>query len=242
MESFTVFKLRRTFMPTAVTLSMFTFSVALAKQNLLGVAKYLGFEPQASQSASVQQALDRIRQHLERPQPKASEPKDPSSLSPKTSESKDEGSLAPTTKTQTADGSTTGPATSPPPPSADSDSSRPSPPRGLPTTVSPFSKAGDSTNKAPSVKDLFGVKEVSGHMSGPWQTMRQKFAKVWRPVRPHPPRGSLNVTGLVEVTSPKATIVIEVFAWFDPKTETFDPYTMILALKHIKRKQMVPER
>jgi hypothetical protein len=227
-------------MPTAVTLSMFTFSAALAKQNLLGVAKYLGYESQASQNTSVQQALDRIRQHMEKPQPRASESKGSGSLAPKTSESKDEGALAPTTKTQTADGSTTGPANSPPPPSTDP--SRGSPPRGLPSTVSPFSKAGDSTDKAPSVKDLFGVKEVAEHMSGPWQTMRQKFAKVWRPIRPHPPRGSLNLTGLVEVTSPKATIVIEVFAWFDPKTESFDPYTMILALKHIKRKQMVPER
>ncbi|KAH6657332.1 hypothetical protein BKA67DRAFT_186298 [Truncatella angustata] len=238
VDSDTVFKLERTLMPTAMTLSMWSFSVALAKHNFYNVAKQFGYEPRAEQVATVQQTLDRIRQHMEKP-PSSRTPgsvSDPTSLDAKP-DTKDEKAMGPT-KRQTADGSTDS-APSPPPSSGEmSDSTTGG---RFPGPISPFSKSQESADgKQPSAKDVHGVREVSGHTAGAWQALRQKWQQVWKPKKPFPPRGSVKFSGLVEVASPKASLVVDVLAWYDPKTNSVDGKTLRLALRAIKPRQMSP--
>ncbi|KAI0126977.1 hypothetical protein BJ170DRAFT_684548 [Xylariales sp. AK1849] len=240
IESRLALVLQRTLMPTQVTRLMLSFSLALAKQNALGVAKILGYEPAPQQGAQAQQTLERIRQYMAKSQSKTSgSTPDPSSLDPKASESKDPRSLTATTKTQTANGSTSEPPPSASPPSADSSQSSPEK-KGLPGVVSPFSSPATTDDKPPSAKDIYGVREVAEHTSGAWNAMMKQWSKIMRPVTPLPPRGCVGVSGLVEISSPKASVIIEVSAWFDPKTQTIGNETLILKLRQLKPRQLTP--
>lgn len=239
VDSDIVFKLERTLMPTAMTLSMWSFSMALAQHNFHTLVKQFGYEPKAEQVASVQQTLDRIRQHMEKPPP----PRTPGSVSDTTSldakslDPKDEKSLSPT-KRQTAGGSTADSTASSSPLDSPTDSASGG---KFPGTVNLFTGTpGVPDDKKPITKDLHGVKEVSEHTVGAWKALRQKWQQVWKPKRPFPPRGSVQFSGLVEVASPKASLVVDVLAWYDPKTNSVDGKTLRLALRAIKPRQMTP--
>lgn len=240
VDSDLVFKLERTLMPTAMTLSMWSFSVALAQHNFHTMAKQFGYEPKVDQTASIQQTLDRIRQHMERPPP----PRAPGPVSDSTSwdtkslDSKDEKALGPT-KRQTAEGSTTDSAAAPSSsPEAPSDSTSTG---KFPGATSPFTRtSGSSDDKQLTTKDMHGVRTVSEHTAGAWNALRQKWRQVWKPKRPYPPRGAVQFSGLVEVASPKASLVIDVLAWYDPKTNSVDGKTLRLALRAIKPRQITP--
>lgn len=239
VDSDVAFKLQRTLMPTAMTLSMWSFSMTLAQHHYSSIAKYFGVQPKEDQEQSVQQVLDRMRQHIVKgTPPKASGmTSDPTTLSPKPTESKDEKAVSPTRR-QTADGSPTDDSTtSQTPEDATPDGSGGS---RFPGAVSPFSKSQETPEKRPSAKDIHGVREVSEHTVGAWQALRQKWKQVWKPRRPYPPRGSVHFAGLVEVASPKASLVIDVSAWFDPKTNSIDGKTLSLALRAIRPRQMSP--
>jgi hypothetical protein len=239
VESDLVFKLERTLMPTAMTLSMWSFSVTLAQHNFYNIAKQFGYEPKTEQVMNVQQTLDRIRQYIERSPPPKSPGSfaEPTSLDPKRTDSKDEKALG-HSKRQAADGSPTDSAASQAsPPDSAPDASTGS---RFPGAVSPFTKPSEMSEKRPSAKDVHGVKEVSEHTVGAWQALRQKWQQVWKPKRPFPPRGSVQFSGLVEVASPKASLVVDVLAWYDPKTNSVDGKTLRLALRAIKPRQVTP--
>lgn len=217
------FRLQRTLMPTALTLSMWSFSVALAKQNFLGVAKQLGFTPTSDTHDSVQQTLERIRQHMEKP-PLPKHPgvvSEGSSLDSKSPQAKDARAL-----------------TSPSPPDGSPDSSAG---RGLPGPLSPFSKPPTaSEGKLPSAKDIYGVKEISEHTNGAWAALKKQWYKVWRPIRPLPPRGSVEFRGLVEVANQKASLVIDLQAFYDPAGNAIHKPSMVCLLRTVKPRRMVP--
>jgi hypothetical protein len=71
---------------------------------------------------------------------------------------------------------------------------------------------------------------------------KQKFAEKWKPARAYPPRGSILVGGLVELDSPKAWLVFDVKAAYDPKTKDFDTPSMNLRLRRIQMKTQKPLR
>ncbi|KAI1850972.1 hypothetical protein JX265_007297 [Neoarthrinium moseri] len=239
VDSATVFKLQRTLMPTAATLSLWSFSTTLAKHNFWTMAKYLGYDAKPDPSSQLEQTLDRLRQHIGKTQSRPPPPvPDTNSLESKSAETKD---LAPTTKRQTADGAAAGSTPSAPPPEGTAQEASG---KGFPQAIRPFSRPAPegSEQKIPSAKDIYGVKEVSATTTGAWQAMRQKFRRVWRPVRPFPPRGSVEFRGLVEVASSKASIVVDVQAFYDPKSQTIDTKTMVLGLRTLKPRQMAPAR
>ncbi|KAK9769515.1 hypothetical protein SCAR479_13826 [Seiridium cardinale] len=239
VDSNIVFKLERTLTPTAVTLSMWSFSVALAQQNFHNIAKHFGFEPKAEQVASVQQTLDRLRQRMEKsPSPKApGSVSESTSLDAKSTDAKDEKALS-TEKRQTADGSTTESAAAQ---SSSADTSHESTTGSrFPGAIGPFSRSPESPDKRSSAKDMHGVREVAEHTAGAWQALKQRWRQVWKPKRPFPPRGSVQFSGLVEVACPKASVVIDVLAWYDPKTDSLDGNTLRLGLRAFRPRQMSP--
>jgi len=69
---------------------------------------------------------------------------------------------------------------------------------------------------------------------------KTKFAQTWRPAPNYPPRGSILVSGLIELDSPKAWLVIDVRAAWDPKTKQYDPRSMLLAIRRLQMKRQAP--
>jgi len=78
------------------------------------------------------------------------------------------------------------------------------------------------------------------HFFRPLVAFKNKFTQTWRPAPNYPPRGSVILSGLVEIDSPKAWIVIDVKAAYDPKTKTFDSRCMSLALRRLQMKKQGP--
>ncbi|ORY57887.1 uncharacterized protein BCR38DRAFT_354178 [Pseudomassariella vexata] len=223
------FKINRALWPSALTQSLWSFSTALMKQNFLGVVQYLGFNPNPNNtSANVQQAIDKMRQRIDKSQQpmEKTESKHPS---PNT--------LPQATKPQGAEGS-----------SASIDRSSADTPhtttRPLPTSGS-VSPNGPPLGKPQSAKDIYGINQVSEHTSGPLQAFKKKFAQTWRPWRMppnYPPRGSLKVLGMVELTGPRGKVVVDVFAWFNPATNTIDTSTIKIFLRSVSPKVQEPLR
>ena len=87
-------------------------------------------------------------------------------------------------------------------------------------------------------------KEVSiplqAHLTKPLLAFKTEFQKNWKPARNFPPRGSILVTGFVEVDSPRAWLVFDVKAAWDPKTKTFDLMSMVLSLRRLQMKKQGP--
>ncbi|KAI1496982.1 hypothetical protein F5X99DRAFT_398393 [Biscogniauxia marginata] len=222
VDSLVVFRLQRTLWPSALTISLWSFSGALMKQNALHVAKAFGYEPRTNPFVGVQQTMDRTHQHSKKP---------PSRPDSQTSSS------SPPTKTQAADGSPMSPVDKS---SASSTTARDALGSGagisgvLPTI--PNAEPG----KPKSAKDIYMVKMTQEHTSGPWETFKRKLAETWRPLKDFPPRGSISVSGLVELHSPRAIITIDVNAWWDPKTETFHARSMNLRLKALRMRKQAP--
>lgn len=70
----------------------------------------------------------------------------------------------------------------------------------------------------------------------------QKFREKWRPVRAQPPRGCVQVSGLVEVETSKAFMVFDVSGWWDPKAHGYHYRSMVVYLKRFQRRAQAPIR
>jgi hypothetical protein len=81
---------------------------------------------------------------------------------------------------------------------------------------------------------------LRGHFFRGIMAFKQKFSQTWRPYPTYPPRGSISVSGLVELDSPKAWLVFDVRSAWDPKTKQFDPTSMQLKLRRMQMKQQAP--
>jgi hypothetical protein len=87
------------------------------------------------------------------------------------------------------------------------------------------------------------VQEVTTSIakSQPWET----FKKTWRreflnELKIDPVRGAFFVWGLVEVETPKAYLVIDMYTWYDPKTKAYQPGTLKMRLRRVQPKMQSP--
>ena len=195
-------------------MSLWSFTGALMKQNASAVARVLGQEQKDQPKANFQQTLDKIQQQLQRPQQKE-DSKSPSPLPPTNNSPVEPGSA---NNAPTATGTSTG-VSSP-----------------LPTAPN------QAASKQRSARDIYAVKMAQEHTSGPWQAFKQKLAQSWQPLRDYPPRGSISVSGVVELDTPRARITLDAFAWWDPKTEKFDGRSLVLRFRSIRPKSQNPMR
>jgi hypothetical protein len=78
------------------------------------------------------------------------------------------------------------------------------------------------------------------HLRRAFVAFKTKFAQTWRPAPNYPPRGSILVSGLIELDSPKAWLVIDVKAAWDPKTKQYDPRSMHLVMRRLQMKRQAP--
>ena len=74
----------------------------------------------------------------------------------------------------------------------------------------------------------------------PMMAFRTKLAETWRLAPDYAPRGSILVSGLVEIDSPKAWLVFDVKAGYDPKERTWDRRSMKVKLRRYQLKRQAP--
>jgi hypothetical protein len=106
----------------------------------------------------------------------------------------------------------------------------------------PSGPSPSTDSKQQSLKDQYAIKMAKEHSNAPGQAFKQKYAQLWRPLHDYPPRGSLSVSGVVELDTPRARITVEAFAWFDPKSQKFDSKSLILRWRSIRPKAQRPLR
>lgn len=89
-------------------------------------------------------------------------------------------------------------------------------------------------------EDKGSLVPLQEHLKKPMLAFKSMLARTWRPAKNYPPRGSILVTGFVEVDSPRAWLVFDVKAAWDPKTKTYDPRSMVLSLRRLQMKKQGP--
>ena len=82
---------------------------------------------------------------------------------------------------------------------------------------------------------------LQSHFLKALMAFKAKFRQTWRPAPNYAPRGSLIVSGFVEVDAPKAVILFDVKAAWDPKTKTFDARTLQIVPRRLSMKRQRPK-
>jgi hypothetical protein len=235
VDSGVVHHMNRILWPTAIVLSTEAFVRTLVKENVASVAKYFGYSNgdspstgttpgdqslPTSHSPDIQKALQKLRQKTtQRPD----EVNDPSTIA----------------KTAAAEAN-----------QPSSGKQQQQDPKGQQPGESPLKSAsGREGNKgqpgAPSsAKEYFiGHNEIKSMISQkPWDEFKKRFAQTWKPIVHWPPRGCVAVSGLVELEGQRGLIVIDVMAFYDPKTKKYDRKSMIMKVRRMQAKQQHPRR
>jgi hypothetical protein len=82
--------------------------------------------------------------------------------------------------------------------------------------------------------------DINAYFFRPILAFKMKLAQTWRPPVAHHPRGSITVSGLVEVDSPRAWLVFDVKAAYDPQERQYDEQSMHVALRRLQPKKQSP--
>ncbi len=125
-------------------------------------------------------------------------------------------------------------------------------PPALPQTIGDATKAITGAND-PDKSALTGSSseeiQVAGakqalafraHLTDAMKAFKKKFAQTFKPAPNYPPRGSILISGLVEIDSPRAWLVFDVRAAWDPKTKTFDARSMNIQMRRTQLKKQGP--
>jgi hypothetical protein len=78
------------------------------------------------------------------------------------------------------------------------------------------------------------------HFNHAITAFKTKMRQTWRPAPSYPPRGSILVSGMVELEAPKAYLVFDVRGAWDPQTKAYDPRSMHLQLRRFQWKAQGP--
>ncbi|KAI8955510.1 hypothetical protein F4801DRAFT_586670 [Xylaria longipes] len=217
VNSTAVFWTRQALWPSAVSISVWSFTSALVKQNFMMVKKFFGYETQADSVLTTQQAMERVQRGLKNQLGKSSAFRPP-----------------PPSQGQTGDRSTTSPF--PPVDERAAGTTR------TPETMSTGPSADNTPETVPKAKDMSMIRTTQEHTNGPWASFWQSLAKRWRAPRDYPPSGSIRVSGLVEVETSRAIMTVDCVAWWDPQTKKFDQRTLFLSLRAVRPKVQSPLR
>jgi hypothetical protein len=99
--------------------------------------------------------------------------------------------------------------------------------------------SGKSAPKFPNT-DSTAAPPPNMHILNAFVAAQNKLRQLWKKVPNYPPRGSILLAGLVELEAPKAYIVVDVLAAWDPKTRAFDKTSMRLVLRRLQPKKQGP--
>ncbi|KAI0452376.1 hypothetical protein F5B21DRAFT_483895 [Xylaria acuta] len=217
VESVAVFRTRQALWPSAVSFSVWSFTSTLITQNAMIIAKFFGYETQTDSLPDMQQTIERIQQQLKKQSRK------PSAVPPPLP-----------SEGRTGDGATTSPF--PPVDGRAAGSTR------TPEAMGTGTGEDNALPTVPKAKDMHITHTTQEHRSGAWDSFKKSLVKKWRAPHAYPPRGSIRVSGLVEVNTPGAIMTVDCVAWWDPQTKKFDQRTLVLSLRAIRPKIQSPRR
>jgi hypothetical protein len=213
VDSLTVFRIRQALWPSALTQSLWSFSKVLFWHDTSKIGDMLGMQtkPQSSVDTILAQAMKRSPSQSDKPKQPA-----------------EENATPPTATGDRGLGD---------PPHPDPNRAIDKPPseqldalvKTIKTDDQRMQEANDSTPPA-----------LKSHLLQAFLAFKTKFAQTWRPAPNYPPRGSILVSGLIELDSPKAWLVIDVRAAWDPKTKQYDPRSMQLGMRRLQMKRQAP--
>jgi hypothetical protein len=98
-------------------------------------------------------------------------------------------------------------------------------------------KASEETEVGPGMRVAMALHQ---HFNHAIVSFKSKVMQTWRPAMTYPPRGSILVGGFVELEAPKAYLVFDVRAAWDPQTQDFDQMSMFLQLRRFQWKAQSP--
>jgi hypothetical protein len=216
VDSLTVFRIRQALWPSALTQSLWSFSKVLVKQDTAAIAGMLGIQSKPAPQPSFEDILaDHKKGSISEPE--------------KSEQSAENG--PPPTQPATRDLGET---------------ARPDPNRAIDKTPADtwnaLAKAvkADAQIKRKSKENAPAPSPIQVHLALALMAFKQKFAQTWRPAPSYPPRGSILVSGLIELDSPKAWLVMDVKAAWDPKTKEYDTRSMMVVLRRFQMKKQAP--
>ncbi|KAI0466610.1 hypothetical protein F4859DRAFT_496759 [Xylaria cf. heliscus] len=215
VDTTAVFWTRQALWPTAVSSSLWSFASALMTQNVMTIARFFGYETRTDSSATMRQTIERIQQQLR-------QSGKPSTVPPS----------LPSPQGRTGDGSTA--SSFPPVDERAAGSTR------TPETMGTGGGVDNALPTVPKAKDMYIIRSAQEHTSGPWDAFKKSLAKTWRHPQAYPPRGSMRVSGLVEVNTPHHIMTVDCLGWWDPQTKKFDQGTLVLSLRAIRPKVQSP--
>ncbi|KAI9647991.1 hypothetical protein NHQ30_002619 [Ciborinia camelliae] len=212
VEASLVYKIRNVLWPTAVFQSSWSFFKVLAAEEFRSIAGKFGVEVQATPT---QQSIDQI---LARSQKWVKETRELNGQ-------------------QKVAGGVQRPLTT-----------KDLPPRN--TLGDKSKEIGDAAAPGkPNVKEeilpilTYTFQDLHSSLAKSLIAAKIKYVEITRRLRPRqnlPPRGSVKVSGFVELEAEKAFLVFDVIAAWDPKREDFDLSSMQLILRRIQKKVQVP--
>jgi hypothetical protein len=109
----------------------------------------------------------------------------------------------------------------------------------VPTPVPAGSQGKNSEGEELGVAQK-AVVALQQRFFAPLLAFRSKLMQTWRPAPSYPPRGSILLSGMVELESSRAYLVFDVRAAWDPKEKAYDARSMQLKLRRFQFKQQGP--
>jgi len=230
----------RLLFPAPLAMSLFSFGSTLWKQNYQDLKTYFGIQPghtggsapqHSTHSQQIQKAIGNLQQQGT---------KDPSAANSKRA-------MEERTAPDSAARSTPTPRGTPATPSAPANS----PPSGGQTGHTKTAPRQPPPPKADPALDNVTVDLTL--LGRPWGPMRQHIDGAWNNFKKtlaarsrRPPHlhtsGSILVSGIVELDTDKAHVLLDVYSFWDPKTRKYDYATMRMSLRRMKLKQQRPLR
>ncbi|CAD6501527.1 BgTH12-01779 [Blumeria graminis f. sp. triticale] len=99
--------------------------------------------------------------------------------------------------------------------------------------------AGSKDNES-DVKIDEALVELRQQFSGPLVAFKRTFSRFWKRPICHPPRGCITVSGLVEVDTAKAYLVLDVIAYWNPQLRSIDMESLTVGVRRIQLKKQSP--
>lgn len=224
----TMMRISRALWPAPVAQSAPAFVSTLFRQNMQNVAKYFGYE--VEEPAPLNSLAAMLKKKLEEAERRAAKHNgtsvDSSSSRRVTSASTSEAAAA-AAGTENAAGL--------PAANVTADGQQPAT-----ATATATASASEDANKPVNAKDMIPFNSLRPGIEDAWAEFKKKLSQTWLPLRPQPPGGCVGVSGLVELQSANSRIMIEVSAFWDPKTRKYDAQTMHMKLRSIRPRNQVP--
>lgn len=220
--------------PSALGLSTWTFAKELFKQNLRTTANFFGFDWKPTDSIDGAARSPVVRRPSGSGPGAASGKSQPlAKTQTKAHGDKDQNALA-SPDTQAANG----PRSTSEAPTMSPESTTSS------STTSPKASGPDAeAAKSNNAKDIPGIRQMSEHIEEPREAMLRTFLRKFQAAQPLPPRGSVFVSGFIQLASPDAMMTLEVLAYWDPaEKKWWPPMDIKLRRAHTRVRQRPPQR